>query len=57
MEAQPPYALCSLNLCAFCWAVLYPNLLSGSGGCRKQGHCGGGAELNALKLVGWFPTR
>ena len=31
IEAQPPYALCSLNLCAFCLAVLYPNLLSGSG--------------------------
>ena len=30
-EAQPPHALCSLNLCAFCVAVLYPNLLSGFG--------------------------
>ena len=30
-EAQPPDALCSLNLCAFWLAVLYPNLLSGSG--------------------------
>jgi hypothetical protein len=30
MGGAPAHPLSSLNLCAFCVAVLYPNLLSGS---------------------------